>query len=155
MFDKIWNLLFKKKSEKEFRKDLTYGIIALVLYLAGLGFIYLNAQPWYPKTILLILAGLDVIYLCAYIRALVDKAYFKKLYINTYDERNKEIIKLSVVSSYVMVMMVVIYHFGYAFGAELVILEPKMISLSGFCATLLGTGISGFFGSKLILQKFY
>lgn len=155
MFDKIWNLLFKKKSEKEFRKDLTYGIIALVLYLAGLGFIYLNAQPWYPKPILLILAGLDVIYLCAYIRALVDKAYFKKLYINTYDERNKEIIKLSVVSSYVMVMMVVIYHFGYAFGAELVILEPKMISLSGFCATLLGTGISGFFGSKLILQKFY
>lgn len=155
MFDKIWNLLFKKKSEKEFRKDLTYGIIALVLYLAGLCFIYLNAQPWYPKPILLILAGLDVIYLCAYIRALVDKAYFKQLYINAYDERNKEIIKLSAVASYALVMLMVIYHFGYAFGAELVILEPKMVSLSGFCATLLGTSLVGFFGTNLLLQKFY
>lgn len=155
MFDKIWNILFKKNSEQDFRKGLFKGLIALVVLLVELGFIYWHAQPWYPKTILLILAGLVVIHLYAYTRALVDKAYFKKLYINIYDERNKEIIKLSVVSSYVMVMMVVIYHFGDAFGAELVILEPKMISLSGFCATLLGTGISGFFGSKLILQKFY
>lgn len=155
MFDKIWNLLFKKKSEQDFRKGLFKGLIALVVLLVELGFIYWHAQPWYPKTILLILAGLDVIHLYACIRALVDKAYFKKLYINAYDERNKEIIKLSVVSSYVMVMMVVIYHFGYAFGAELATKEPELISLSGFCSTLLGSALIGFFGTNLLLQKFY
>lgn len=155
MFDKIWNLLFKKKSEQEFKKDLVYGVIALVLYLVGLGFIYLNAQPWYPKGLLLVLAGLVLVYLYAYVRALVDKSYFKKLYINVYDERNKEIVKLSVIASYIVVMLVVLYHFGYAFGAELVTLEPKLISLSGFCATILGSALAGFFGTNLILQKFY
>lgn len=155
MFDQIWNILFKKKSEKEFRKSLFHDIIALVLMLVGIGFIYLNAQPWYPKAILLILAGLDVIYLYAYIRALVDKKYFKQLYINAYDERNKEIVKLSVVASYVVVMLVVLYHFGYAFGAELATQEPELISLSGFCSTLLGSAIIGLFGTNIILQKFY
>lgn len=155
MFDKIWNLLFKKKSEQEFKKDLVYGVIALVLYLVGLGFIYLNAQPWYPKGLLLVLAGLVLVYLYAYVRALVDKSYFKKLYINVYDERSKEIVKISAVVSYVLVMLVIVYHFGYAFGAELVTKESELISLSGFCGILLGTGLIGLFGTNLILQKFY
>lgn len=155
MFDKIWNVLFKKKSEKEFRKDLAYGIIALVLYMVGLGVIYFNAQPWYPKGILLVLAGLDLVYIYVYVRALLDKKYFKQLYINAYDERNKEIIKLSAVASYALVMLVVIYHFGYAFGAELATQEPELMSLSGFCGALLGSALIGFFGTNLLLQKFY
>ncbi|MFC3928321.1 hypothetical protein ACVR05_02560 [Streptococcus caprae] len=155
MFDKIWNSLFKKKSEQEFRKDLIGGLFALLLLAVGIAFIYIIAEPWFPKWVLLALAGLDFVYIYAYGRSLVDKKYFKRLYINTYDERNKEIVKLSLVASYCVVMMVVIYHFGFAFGAELATHEPELISLSGFCSTLLGAAIIGLFGTKLLLQKFY
>lgn len=155
MFDKIWNKLVKKKTEQQFRTSLFYDLIALILLLIGISLLYVYSQPWYPKGILLVLAGLDVLYLYVYIRALVDKTYFKRLYVNAYDERNKEIIKLSAVTSYALVMLVVIYHFGYAFGAELATQEPELMSLSGFCGTLLGSALIGFFGTNLILQKFY
>lgn len=153
--DNLLNRLFKKKSEAAFRKELMQGVLALVFYLAGLAFIYLRAKPWYPKGILLGLAGLDLLYLFTFVRALLHKTYFKQLYIQNYDERNKEILKLSALASSALVFGMIIYHFGYAFGAELVSVEPKMISLSGFCGTLLGTGLIGFFGTNFILQKYY
>lgn len=155
MFDKIWNLLFKKKTEKEFRQFLYRESVSLVALVAGMGWIYVNAQPWYPKHLVLVLAGLGMLYLFTYVRALADNNYFKQLYINAYDERNKEIIKLSAVASYTLVLGVILFQFGVAFGAELVTQEPKLISLGGFCGTLLGTGIIGFFGTNLLLQKFY
>lgn len=155
MFDKIWNLLFKKKTEKQFRQFLYRESLSLVAWVAGMGWIYVNAQPWYPKHLVLVLAGLGMLYLFTYVRALVDKNYFKQLYINAYDERSKEIVKISAVVSYVLVMLVVVYHFGYAFGAELATKEPELISLSGFCSTLLGSALIGFFGTNLLLQKFY